>query len=335
MNRKTGLTTCLWWILWTLAAPTSADVAGRDDRMEIRQAPVYLQRLAGSVALHTSLNKLVAVEKTACGQEQFFLLQSTLIDEEQFCRDAPYTDQGVAGMCTAFLVAPQVLMTSAHCLREGTPAGPFDMRQTCKSSAWIFDFQGDERGRAPCRIPKRNVYRCAQMKRFHSAVTPSGRQRDSGLVIDDYAFVLLDRPATDRPPLQPARHTPELNAPVFSISHPHGLPLKLASQASLAAAHGNYFRSDLDVSVGSSGGPVFDARNGHVIGLIKGVLYPDGYRELTWRPGLRCRTEYVFPDGHAGDRVVHRAWPQVVEGIPGQNRPDGRLAALIFGNSSL
>lgn len=291
------LVTVCWW------PPVQSDMTGSDDRVEVSQAAGWIQRLAHSVALVTSRHKLIRLpngrEANACS-----LLHSTLADEKLYCSDQRFSSQSIGGTCTAFLIAPDVLMTAAHCLPGEPGQSPFDLRESCESSAFVFDYwESDSLGQGSNFLPESNIYYCHELRRFQSSRSPSGLHRDASGPIDDYAFVKLDRAVPGRRPLKlfvgSGNTSDRRDRSVFALSHPHGLPLKVALSAKIDSAEYNYYRSGVDISVGSSGGPVLDWATGTVVGIIKGLTYPDGYRDMTWDEKRRCRSEYVFPVSHS------------------------------------
>ena len=92
---------------------------------------------------------------------------------EDLCADERFANQPAPGWCTAFLVAPDLLVTAGHCLRDP---------DICESVAFVFGFQMLDEDRAVTSVPASQVYYCAEIL----SLTDEGD--------DDWGIVRLDRP---------------------------------------------------------------------------------------------------------------------------------------------
>ena len=124
------------------------------------------------------------------------------------CPEERFSDQEVLPFCTAFLVAPNIMITAGHCLENLQPA----------EVAIIFGFQVDTFGLVPEEFPATKVY-------FVEEIIDVVNN-----FFDDYAIFQLDRIVPSNiVPLRFRRvgRVPG-GTPVGIIGHPLGLPLKIA-----------------------------------------------------------------------------------------------------------
>jgi hypothetical protein len=164
----------------------------------------------------------------------------TLGTKYHLCSKESYFDQQVPSVCTAFVVAPDVIATAGHCL------------PLLGSSRIVFGFRNEMHSgqvQIPALIPLSQVYRSGQV--LAQKYDPAGA---------DYALVRVDRPMTGHLPLK--LHTDGDIARgtfVYVLGHPSGLPEKLADGAIVNDVVPNgYFISNLDTFGGNSGSPVFN-----------------------------------------------------------------------------
>jgi hypothetical protein len=141
----------------------------------------------------------------------------------------------------------------------------------CESFAWLFDYQVDASGKQPATedIDPAKLVRCQRVEYANFDFT----EKDGvALFGEDIALVRLERPVVDRPVLAIASGTPGMEENVSLIGYPMGLPAKVS--AGQVKGYGkDFFRTDLDVSGGFSGSPVFNGQ-----GKVAGVLvraFPD------------------------------------------------------------
>lgn len=274
-----------------------ADIVGSDDRIEVRHASKAVEKLARSVALHTTKSKIIELK----GGE-LMLLRSTVAREYNYCDDVRFAEQGVGGDCTATLVGPKEVLLAAHCIQEKEPEGFLDLRARCDTSAFLFDFRADNDGKEPENVAKRNVYECKSMKRFRTEpATGRTALKDDGKRIDDYVFVTLDRPVEGATPLRlPQDEAEELaflkdrRRDKVVIHHPFGVVQKVSPVVEIETTESNLVRTDADVSRGSSGSPLVDVASGTVLGVMMGVTYPKDHLEKGRDTKLRCHREHVF-----------------------------------------
>jgi hypothetical protein len=199
----------------------------------------------------------------------------TLRIKYNLCSNESYVDQQVPSLCTAFVVAPDVIATAGHCVR------------LLGSSRIVFGFRNEKKSgqvQIPAIIPASEVYRSGQI--LAQKYDPAGA---------DYALVRVDRPMAGHLPLK--LHTDGDVAQgtfVYVLGHPSGLPEKLADGAIVNNVVPNgYFISNLDTFGGNSGSPVFNQANN----TVEGILVRGG---RDYGPSGNCYVSFicpVMPDG--------------------------------------
>lgn len=269
---------------------TSARVIyGEDNRMEVSEAPEHLQVLARSAATMISSLKM-SVDPARPNLTQ--VEQSTLSDwltsvtsgEDKspklftpkfikankaplnFCPGERFVDQPNAGMCSGFLIAPDLLVTAGHCVELAT---------FCSEYKWVFDYKVDPvTFQAGVDVPNENIYSCKKM-------ISGSLSMDLGL---DYGLVQLDRPVTGRKPLKINKNKTKDDAKLVLIGSPSGLPLKVAPGGVVRNnTHPFYFTSNTDSYQGNSGSAVFNEKTGEVEGILV-----RGEEDFVGNPLLKC-----------------------------------------------
>ena len=255
-------------------------IYGVDDRREIDDAANDRRMVsaARSVGMITQRN---AIRSQAQGVRQ--LPQVSLRQRYNLCPKQVFENQPAPGLCSGFLVSSDLFLTAAHCVNAGT---------SCANIAIIFDFTAStyRHDKRPELVLAEDIYYCR-------TVLERVLYRDLGI---DFALIQLDRPANGRPPLSLRRNGRiESEAKLTVISHPLGLPLKIAGGGRIRAnTEDAYFVTDLDTFVGSSGAPVLNTLTGLVEGLVaRGdrdwITTPDGCRIYSRCADRDCRGEDV------------------------------------------
>gem|GEM_PF-428009 len=203
--------------------------------------------------------------------------------ELKFCPDLKYINQRNPGICSGFLIGPDLLLTAGHCGK---------IENYCEKYRWVFDFKLDKNATdAPDFIQKENVYSCKKV----IAVSLSLKLNM------DFNLIQLDRVVTNRSPLKyRTSGTVSKDEPLLIIGSPNGLPLKVAGGANVRSSHHPlYFTANLDSFQGNSGSPVFNALTNTVEGiLVRGAedYTPDFTKQcigLNFCENNACRGEDV------------------------------------------
>jgi Trypsin-like peptidase domain len=158
---------------------------------------------------------------------------------------------------TAFLIAPDVLLTNHHCVRKHV-RGEADMGEL------RFLFGARWHGRGVCVDGP--VYEVAAL-RGRPPVIAAG---NSGW--DDFAALRV-RPVPGSAPAGAGLHVAPEREPgawVTALGHPFGLPLCTAGVAPVEATHdARYLLAHLQLFSGSSGAPVLRVSDQHLVGIVQ------------------------------------------------------------------
>lgn len=252
-------------------------IYGVDNRKEVFEAPLEWQELAKSTATMIKNEDIVPDKNPALVQiNQLTLkeyLESQMAQQEDItepkmsskllneiistnekmsvCSNERFTTQPAAGLCSGFLIGPDLLLTAGHCA---------SIESACEKFKWVFDFKVDRKtSLAGVDVPVENVYSCKK-------VVSQALNMDFSL---DYAVVVLDRKVTERKPLKiQSKNLATTGTPLVVIGSPMGLPLKVADGASIRKSEAMYFTANLDTFEGNSGSPVFNKDTMEVEGIL-------------------------------------------------------------------
>ncbi|HOX22290.1 MAG TPA: serine protease [Elusimicrobiales bacterium] len=171
------------------------------------------------------------------------VVANTLGKAYDLCKDDPFFSSPTVGFCSGVLVEPDVVLTAAHCLKDG-----------CDGVKIVFGYVSKE---PRFVLPPENVYGC-------KAVLAGPREIPDG----DIALVKLDRKAAGRTPIGISDAKIEPGMRLASIGHPKGMPQQIQPDVRvLLVAEGyDFFVTDMDSLGGQSGSPVFD-QSGRVLGV--------------------------------------------------------------------
>lgn len=270
------------------ALSTTPVIYGEDNRQEVYEATAFQQKLASSaitmvekIKITRSENKpgLAQLEQTTLrswlesqfAEEKSIKLSKSAqeaVDQKiSFCASERFTEQPNPGMCSGFLVAPDLIVTAGHCAT---------IENMCETYSWVFDFRVDAVTKtAGVDVKEENIYNC---KKVISANLSTGM----GL---DYGLIQLDRKVTDRAPLE-IRSLGQVDSKssLLVIGNPSGLPLKVATGANVRKnVHPFYFSANLDTFQGNSGSAVINADTG----VVEGILVR-GEEDFEANMGLMC-----------------------------------------------
>jgi len=202
--------------------------------------------------------------------EGLTLQTETFRSNRNMCEDTPFADQPVAPDCSAFLVAPDVMVTAGHCIDHTE----FD----CDRGRFLFDYGLYTEGEDPTAVASEDVYECKEIVAKNFEGWRPAKQ--------DYAVVRLERPVEDRAPLQiRERGTAQTGDHLVTIGHPAGLPVKIDAEGVVLTTRDYDLVGTADVFGGNSGGPMINLQTGKVEGISKA----DGTPRYTYDSEDGCR----------------------------------------------
>ena len=289
-----------------------AIIYGADNRVDVIRDVYKNRNLAPAIAMSFGNNFSVPEKNTGLFSLDFYLASESY--NVGLCAEEKFSKQYANWLnCTGFLVAEDVMVTAGHCMvfnHSGTMPALVEnaMTSMCKDFDWLFDFTAKSNGQVS--ISGYNQSQTAICEKvLYAEITPDVIEKNGVIVGEyglDYAIIKLDRPFPDRRVLKFAKAMTKKNQPVFAVTYPSGLPMKVAYNAKVLENHfENYFTADLDISSGSSGGPVFNFQN-EVIGFV--VRGSPG-EDYIWDDKRECATSYVCKQLGKGDCSL--------EGMPG------------------
>lgn len=228
-------------------------IYGADDRRDEYQISNLAWLAAGDATV-----SLVPLGDLSANGDDTFSLPSTTYAVRHFqdygwplCEDEPFRDQPAPAVCSGFLVAPDLVVTTGHCVEDTAE---------CANTAFIFGFVMADADTPTLTVDASQVY-------FGAEIVARRQEVDS-----DWALIRLDRPVMDHVPLD-LRRTGNVadQQDLFVVGHPLGLPRKYAGGAVVQDnTPTSYFAANLDTYMGSSGSPVINIQTGLVEGLLFG-----------------------------------------------------------------
>ena len=193
---------------------------------------------------------------------------STLREESNLCGSERFGAQKQAAFCTGFLVAPDLIVSAGHCIK--------DLKKDCAKMRLVLGYVTSAEDPHGQFVPKESVYKCAKVivKKNNETL--------------DFSIIQLDRPVQDRPPLRLRRSgVIPVRSPVLAIGSPSGVPLKVSRGALVKYVDKKSFWADIDVFAGSSGSPVFHEKSKWVEGILV-----DGVKDYEWNASKKCYTSH-------------------------------------------
>lgn len=206
---------------------------------------VNLADFDGELAQATAL--LLHKHRITLDQDGHFSVPvDPLVLNYPLCQEEKFLDQNILGHCSGVLVAPRVLLTAGHCIKE----------QKYCDDIYITFGRNQEKAQTK-RFSEKDLYTCKHILKTVS--TPS----------NDYALIELDREVTQAKPVKIGRSNAlTVNDSVLSFSYPLGLPLKKDRGEIIRNDPMDHFiRVKVDTFSGSSGSPLFNSQK-ELVGIL-------------------------------------------------------------------
>lgn len=218
---------------------------------------------------------------------EYLISATSYKNSVNLCPGQAFESQPSAAYCSGFLVSPNLVITAGHCVRD---------QADCESANFVFDFAKTSANQTEYKVSSSSVYSCGKL-----IATQTGAR--------DFAVVQLDRPVTDRTPLN-VRRSGNLSRgdQVMLVGHPMGLPSKIADGGFVQSVDSKIVAS-VDAFAANSGSVILNS----VSGLAEGILVA-GEADFNYKDG--CRVEARCGSNCDGEVITPIA--QVLEYIPNE-----------------
>ena len=304
----------------------SKAIYGVDNRLDVYEVEHSLYRdIADSTA--TMIGQENLERRWSLFKGSYYVLKASNMETEgviagifmsgKACPEVNFQKQPTAGVCSGFLVAPDLLLTAGHCMVN---------QQRCSDFRWVFGYQARKDGEE-ITIKSSDVYSCKEIvaqKMISPTVVGSFPYGGFGAVEYDYsksldyALVRLNRKVRGHDPLMVRRYGQiEDGTPLVLIGNPLGLPTKVAEGASVLKNDiPNSFFADIDAFGGNSGSAVIDAGTG----VVEGILV-SGEDDFVYDAARGCYKENICNSYSCQGEVVTRVTRvlelmEILEGTP-------------------
>lgn len=219
-----------------------------DSRMEIRSLDTLEENNMSILKNAKSVGCLIDAGQLDYAGDSVYMLDLSQIFGKTYrlCPDEPYYSQPTVGFGTAFFIDNDKIITALHC---------FDN----KNIKDVYFVLGYVLANIDGTInPEFNGGQVFKIKKIIKKIV-------------DYDIVILQLDKSYRGffPSIAKNYDYEVESPIYALGYPVGLPLKLATNASIKSKPDNLFiYTTLDTYQGNSGSPVFDKSTNEIIGIL-------------------------------------------------------------------
>jgi V8-like Glu-specific endopeptidase len=250
--------------LTLLTTSAYAGIFGPDSRLETRETmPSEFLELARSSAALVPKENTIKVEGglKALG---------TPLSRLNFCEDIAFSEQRIVANCSASLIAPDIILTAAHCFDSKINRG-------CKDYSIVFDYVKDSTLEDEFFFPDENVYNCKEI--LYNVF-------DTRYFTEDLALIKLDRVVKGRTPIQIEKGPLNAGDELIMIGHPLGIFQKYVDGGEILKVEKERlsFKHNLDTFSVNSGGPIFNPETKKQVGVLVRGTSPN----QTKREGSDC-----------------------------------------------
>jgi trypsin-like peptidase len=247
MRIFSSLTVALFLTAGVLVSQTTHGYYGNDDRQEIYE-------LSGDNLEDTdSVVALFHVSQIYDLMDGTSALWTVNYGEDcNLCPSERFREQPIGSFCSGVLVAPDVIATAGHCIKDENIA---DIR-------FVFGYRMLDADTPDLVISNSDIYSGAEVIAWQDDDTTGA----------DWALIRLDR-MVENHRIARIRQSGTISdgQAVHIIGFPMGLPLKFAAGASVRDnRYRAVFVANLDAYPGNSGSPVFNSTTHEVEGILVG-----------------------------------------------------------------
>lgn len=231
--------------------------------------------------LSASIPSLIQKEKLIEKDDHWQINTKSLENSSyKFCSDANFAQEKLLANCSASLIAPDLVLTAAHCLEKDWVESIYHPR----AYMIVFDYKKTHKDEEITKLPKENVYEIEDNMPLYEY---------SWNNMLDVAILKLKRPVTDRRPIKlNLNHDYSTATPLFVFGYPLGVSQKLTDESNIISVGEtqNSFRHYLDTFSVNSGSAIFDKDTYEIIGVhVRGTMGkdPSGRNDCRdWRVGI-------------------------------------------------